>query len=72
MKILISGYGKMGRMIEQIILSKGLEYAGWSEDITATPAVILVYLVKIGYPDQRASEFRDILFSFILLKYLIA
>ena len=31
MKLYISGYGKMGRMIEKIILSRGLEYAGWTE-----------------------------------------
>ena len=34
MKLYISGYGKMGRMIEKIILSKGVEYAGWTEAVT--------------------------------------
>ena len=36
MKLYISGYGKMGRMIEKIILDRGLEYAGWSEAVTET------------------------------------
>ena len=41
MKILISGYGKMGKMIEKIIQSRGLEYAGWSEAVTETdPALV--------------------------------
>ena len=31
MKIFISGYGRMGKMVEKIVLSKNLEYAGWSE-----------------------------------------
>ena len=36
MKLFISGYGKMGRMIEQIILSRNIEYAGWTEAVTET------------------------------------
>ncbi|MBO5498074.1 MAG: 4-hydroxy-tetrahydrodipicolinate reductase [Bacteroidales bacterium] len=36
MKLFISGYGKMGRMIEKIILDRGLEYAGWTEAVTET------------------------------------
>lgn len=35
MKIVISGYGKMGRMIEKIVAERGLDYAGWSEDIAS-------------------------------------
>ncbi len=34
MKAVISGYGKMGRMIERILLEKGIEIAGKSESIT--------------------------------------
>ena len=33
MKVVISGYGKMGRMVEKILLEKGIECAGKSEDI---------------------------------------
>ena len=36
MKILISGYGKMGKMVEKIILSRNIGYAGWSEAVTET------------------------------------
>ena len=36
MKLFISGYGKMGRMIEKIILDRGLDYAGWTEAVTET------------------------------------
>lgn len=33
MKAVISGYGKMGRMVEKILSERGLEFAGKSEDI---------------------------------------
>lgn len=33
MKIVISGYGKMGRMIENVIKARGLEIAGITEDV---------------------------------------
>lgn len=40
MKVVISGYGKMGRMVEKILAEQGIECVGWSEDITAfDPAV---------------------------------
>lgn len=35
MKVVISGYGKMGRMIEQILAQRGIECAGISEDIAS-------------------------------------
>ena len=36
MKLFISGYGKMGKMIEKIIVSRELDYAGWTEAVTET------------------------------------
>ena len=33
MKLYISGYGKMGKMVEKNLLSKGLDCAGWTEDV---------------------------------------
>lgn len=33
MKVVISGYGKMGRMVEKVLLEKGIECACKSEDI---------------------------------------
>lgn len=60
MKILISGYGKMGKMIEKIILSKNIEYAGWSESITETDPVLAKECVCIDFttPDAFRSNYR--------------
>lgn len=62
MKFLISGYGKMGRMIESIILSKNLDYAGWSEDITATPDETAKECVCIDFtcPDAFRKNYKYI------------
>ena len=54
MKILISGYGKMGKMIEKIILSRGLEYAGWSEAITETDPALAKECVCIDFTTPSA------------------
>ena len=54
MKILISGYGKMGKMIEKIILSRGIEYAGWSEAITETDPVLAKECVCIDFTTPAA------------------
>ena len=57
MKILISGYGKMGKMIEKIIQSRGLEYAGWSEAITETDPALAKECVCIDF--TTPSAFRS-------------
>ena len=54
MKILISGYGKMGKMIEKIILDRGLEYAGWSEAITETDKALAKECVCIDFTTPAA------------------
>lgn len=54
MKYLISGYGKMGKMIERIILSKGLEYAGWSESVTETDPALAKECVCIDFTTPAA------------------
>ena len=54
MKILISGYGKMGKMIEKIILDRGLEYAGWSEAITETDPALAKECVCIDFTTPAA------------------
>lgn len=54
MKIYISGYGKMGRMVEKIILSKGLEYAGWSEAVTETDPALARECVCIDFTTPAA------------------
>lgn len=60
MKIYISGYGKMGRMIEKIILSRGLEYAGWSEAVTQTDPALAKECVCIDFttPDAFRANYR--------------
>ena len=60
MKLFISGYGKMGRMIENIILSRGLEYAGWSEAVTETGPSLARECVCIDFttPDAFKANYR--------------
>ena len=54
MKLFISGYGKMGRMIEKIILSKGLDYAGWTEAVTETDPALAKECVCIDFTTPAA------------------
>ena len=54
MKLFISGYGKMGRMIEKIILSRGLEYVGWTEAVTETDKVLAKECVCIDFTTPAA------------------
>ena len=44
----------MGRMIEKIILSRGLEYAGWSESVTETDPVLAKQCVCIDFTTPAA------------------
>lgn len=53
-KIYISGYGKMGRMIEKIVISKGLEYAGWSEAVSETDPALAKECVCIDFTTPAA------------------
>ena len=54
MKLFISGYGKMGRMIEKIILLKGVEYAGWTEAVTETDPALAKQCVCIDFTTPAA------------------
>ncbi|MBQ6879997.1 MAG: 4-hydroxy-tetrahydrodipicolinate reductase [Bacteroidales bacterium] len=54
MKLFISGYGKMGRMIEKIILAKGVEYAGWTEAVTETDHALAKECVCIDFTTPAA------------------
>ena len=54
MKLFISGYGKMGRMIEKIILDRGVEYAGWSEAVTETDPALAKQCVCIDFTTPAA------------------
>ena len=44
----------MGRMIEQIILSKGLDYAGWTESVTETDPTLAKECVCIDFTTPAA------------------
>ena len=44
----------MGRMIEKIILSRGLEYAGWTEAVTETDKVLAKECVCIDFTTPAA------------------
>ena len=57
MKLFISGYGKMGRMIERIILDRGLEYAGWTESVAGTDRALARECVCIDFTTPAA--FRE-------------
>ena len=54
MKLFISGYGKMGKMIEQIILSRKIEYAGWTEAVTETDPALAKECVCIDFTTPAA------------------
>ena len=56
MKLYISGYGKMGKMIEKIIMSRGLEYAGWSEAVTETDPALAKECVCIDFTTPAAFK----------------
>ena len=60
MKLFISGYGKMGRMIEKIILSRGLEYAGWTENVVDTDPALAKECVCIDFttPDAFRQNYK--------------
>ena len=60
MKLFISGYGKMGKMIEKIILDRGLEYAGWSEAVTETDPALAKECVCIDFttPDAFRANYK--------------
>ena len=57
MKLFISGYGKMGKMIEKIILSRNIEYAGWSESVKDTDPALAKECVCIDFTTPAA--FRE-------------
>ena len=66
MDILVSGYGKMGHIIEKMVLERGLPYAGWSEAVTETPAEVAKRCVCIDFttPDAIRANYRFIAENF--------
>ena len=60
MKLFISGYGKMGKMIEKIILSRNIGYAGWTEAVTETDPALARECVCIDFttPDAFRAHYK--------------
>lgn len=60
MKIAISGYGRMGRMVESVLREKGIECAGVSEDIQSFDRKLASGSVCIDFtvPDAFRKNYR--------------
>lgn len=54
MKVVISGYGKMGHMIEKELKARGIELVEASEDITATDPKVAAECVCIDFTTPAA------------------
>ena len=60
MKIVISGYGKMGKMVEKVLIEKNLTCAGKSENITEFDRVLAHECVCIDFtvPDAFRTNYK--------------
>ncbi len=60
MKAVISGYGRMGHMIEGVLLRKGIEIAAASEDVCSIDPTVARECVCIDFttPDAFRNNFR--------------
>lgn len=66
MKIVISGYGRMGHMVGEILVQKGLECAAASEDIQSVDPALARECVCIDFtsPDAFRANYRFIAENF--------
>lgn len=66
MKVIISGYGKMGHMIEKELKARGIELVDASEDITATKPEVARECVCIDFttPDAIRANYKFIAENF--------
>ena len=66
MKVSISGYGRMGHMVEQKLKEHGIELALASEDICATPQALAKECVCIDFttPDAFKANYKFIAANF--------
>ncbi|MCR5409098.1 MAG: 4-hydroxy-tetrahydrodipicolinate reductase [Bacteroidales bacterium] len=66
MKVIISGYGKMGHMIEKELKARGIELVEASEDITATKPEVARECVCIDFttPDAIRANYKFIAENF--------
>ncbi|MCH5173421.1 MAG: 4-hydroxy-tetrahydrodipicolinate reductase [Bacteroidales bacterium] len=54
MKVVISGYGRMGRMIEGVLLQRGIELAAATEDVCSIPEDLARECVCIDFTTPEA------------------
>ena len=66
MKIYISGYGRMGHMVESVLADKGIECAGKSEDIQTVDKALAKECVCIDFtvPDAFRANYKYIAENF--------
>lgn len=66
MKVYISGYGKMGHMVEKNLALRGIECAGASEDICAVDKAVAKECVCIDFttPDAFRANYRTLAENF--------
>lgn len=66
MKVVISGYGKMGHMIEDVLRRRGIEVACASEDVCSVPAAIASECVCIDFttPDAFRANYKTLAANF--------
>ncbi len=62
MKVIISGYGKMGHMIEAVLQRRGIELVCASEDICAIPKEVAKECVCIDFttPDAFRANYKTL------------
>ena len=66
MKVIISGYGKMGHMIEAVLQRRGIELVCASEDICAIPVDVARECVCIDFttPDAFRANYKTLAANF--------
>lgn len=60
MKVVISGYGRMGHMIEKVLLERGIELAEATEDVCATDPALAAQCVCIDFtfPESFRNNYK--------------
>ena len=66
MKVVISGYGKMGHMIESVLERRGIELACGSEDVCSVPVELAKQCVCIDFttPDAFRANYQTLASNF--------
>lgn len=66
MKVVISGYGKMGHMVEEVLKEKGIECAGTTEDVVNFDKAVAAQSVCIDFttPDAFKANYKALAENF--------